>query len=109
MIHLNILLFGGRGANFTLRKDQVARNINNTKITISKGTKFKNIIVIAGDDRKRKVDSASTLIKQYGGKKKNWSKRVATATIKNRKAEVHYYQNKKDNIGRVKFKIKRWL
>ncbi|MBO7732073.1 MAG: hypothetical protein J6S67_05960 [Methanobrevibacter sp.] len=109
MLKLDLILFGGRGANFKLKKDTEAKNTNNAKIVIPAGTQFKNVIVIAGDDRKRKIDEVDGLVKNYGGKKKNWSKRVASATINGKKAEVHYYQNKKDKIGRVKYKIKRWL
>lgn len=106
---LNIQLFGGRGQNFKLKRDRTAKDSNNSEITIPKGTEFKNVIVIAGDDRKRKIDQVKSLVNKYGGKEKNWSKRIAIATIDNKNAEVHYYQNKKDNIGRVKFKIKKWL
>ena len=100
---------GGRGANFKLKKDVIATNFDNTEITMPKGTEFKNVIVIAGDDRKRKIDVIDKLVSTFGGKAKNWSKRSATAYINGEKAEVHYYQNKKDQKGRVKFKIKRWL
>lgn len=109
MIKLNIQMFGGRGANFTLKKSTVAVNTNKTNIVLPKGTIMKNVIVIAGDGSKRKIDIINKLVKQYNGKPKNWSKRVATTKINGKRAEVHYYQNKKDNIGRVKYKIKRWF
>lgn len=108
MISLNIFMFGGRGQNFILKKDKVALNVDRTTIIIPKGTRFTNIIVIAGDGKRRKIDEINNLTNRYSGKPKNWSKRVATAKINGTRAEVHYYQNKKDNIGRVKYKIKRW-
>lgn len=109
MITLNVQLFGGRGANFKLKKDKVAINVDRTNITIPKGTEFKNVIVIAGAGKKRKIDEIKNIVSKFKGNEKNWTKRVATAVINKRKAEVHYYQNKKDNIGRVKLKIKRWF
>ena len=39
---------GGRGQNFTLKRDEKAKNVDNTEIVIPKGTKFSNIILIAG-------------------------------------------------------------
>lgn len=108
-MRLDIQLFGGRGQNFDLKKDAIAKNTDGTNIVIPSGTKFKNVIVIAGAGVRRKIDEVNGIIKKYGGKPKNWSKRTADATIDGRKAEVHYYQNKKDRIGRVKFKIKRWF
>lgn len=109
MIKFDIQLFGGRGANFSLKKNTAAVNVGKAKIMIPKGTYIKNVIVIAGAGSKRKIDEVNSLVNKYGGNKKNWSKRVGFAKINNKKAELHYYQNKKDNIGRVKYKIKRWI
>ena len=109
MLKLYIQLFGGRGANFTIKKNTTAKIGKNAKITIPKGSVMKNVIVIAGSGSKRKIDTINKITNKYNGKAKNWSKRVATTKINGKKAEVHYYQNKKDNIGRVEYKIKRWL
>jgi hypothetical protein len=109
MLELNIQLFGGRGANFSIKRNVSAQFGRSSNLIIPKGTQMRNVIVIAGAGSKRKIDVINTLTKKYNGSSKNWSKRVAIAKINGKKAEVHYYQNKKDNIGRVEYKIKRWL
>lgn len=106
MIKFNIQLFGGRGASsnlnsrmsFSLKKDVKIKNT-----IIKKGTKFTNVVELAGGKRRRKVDKANYLSKKYGGNPENWSKRRATVVIGNKKREVHYFQHPR--VGKVEYKF----
>ncbi len=99
---------GGRGASSN-KNSRMNYTIKNDITTdkgeiIPKGTKVTNIIEIASGKRKRKIDEIGNIIKQYGGKENDWSKRRGTILINGKKKEIHYYQN--DKIGKVKYKFK---
>lgn len=91
-------------------------NIRGTEYNIKQGTYITNVEIIAGKDVKRQIDDIKRLINEHpkrNGEKtlaSDWQKvkGIAIIDINNgKKAEVHWYQCK--DVGKVEFKIKRWL
>lgn len=90
--------------------------IKGTEFSIKQGTYIQNVHVIAGKGVRRDIDDINRLVNSYkkgngeSTSSKDWQKVVGTAIIdieNGKKAEVHWYQCK--DIGKVEFKIKRWL
>lgn len=86
--------------NFTIKNKIVTKKGE----IIPRNTKVTNVVEIAGGKRKRKIDDIDRLIKTYGGKEQDWSKRRGTVIIDNQKKQLHYYQNNK--LGKFEFKFK---
>ncbi len=75
---------------------------------IKRGSTITNVEVIAGKDVRRQIDDIRRLVRVHGGKAKDWQKVKGHAILSDgRKIETHWYQAK--NVGKVEFKIKRWL
>ncbi|MET3634449.1 minor capsid protein [Streptococcus porcorum] len=75
---------------------------------IKRGSTITNVEVIAGKDVRRQIDDIRRLVRVHGGKAKDWQKVKGHAILSDgRKIEAHWYQAK--NVGKVEFKIKRWL
>lgn len=75
---------------------------------IQPGSKITNVEVIAGKDVRRQIDDIQRLVREHGGNAKDWQKVKGTAMLSDgRKIEAHWYQAK--NVGKVEFKVKRWL
>ena len=90
--------------------------IKGTEFPIKQGSYIENVKVIAGKGVRREIDDINRLVETYlksNGEKtspKDWQKVVGTAIIEvesGKKAEIHWYQCK--DIGKVEYKIKRWL
>ena len=86
------------------------------KFSIKQGTYIQNVVVIAGKGVRRDIDDIKRLVREHkkeNGEEtspKDWQKVTGIAIIdvgKGEKAEVHWYQCK--DVGKVEFKIKRWL
>lgn len=77
------------------------------------GTRVENPTVFAGYRGVKPLnpDTVAGLVGEYGGKPEKWqhAKGVGTLDVDGDevKAEVHWFQE--ESIGKVKFKIKRWL
>lgn len=75
---------------------------------IQPGSKITNVEVIAGKDVRRQIDDIQRLVREHGDNEKDWQKVKGTAMLSDgRKIEAHCYQAK--NVGKVEFKVKRWL
>lgn len=75
---------------------------------IKRGSKITNVEVIAGKDVRRQIDDIRRLVREHGGNAKDWQKVKGIATLSDgSKIEAHWYQAK--NVGKVEFKVKRWL
>lgn len=84
---------------------------------IKQGSTITGVKVIAGKSVKRQIDDINRLVNEHtkmNGEKtspNDWQKVIGFATIEVegmlKKAEVHWYQCK--DIGKVEFKIKRWI
>lgn len=103
---------GGRGAFSKLKKSTVYDSETGDRFNFAENTKIQNAEVFAGKGTKVSLHEgvAEGLTKEYGGEPSNWQHSKGIAYIdyygENRKAEVHWFQEK--NVGKVKFKIKRW-
>ncbi len=77
------------------------------------GTKIQDVQVFAGKGCKKNLNEevAEGLEKQIGGKASEWQHVKGNGVIdfygEERKAEVHWFQEK--SVGKHKFKVKRWL
>lgn len=100
------------------KKIYVKNSINGIegKFSIKQGTYIQNVVVIAGKGVRRDIDDIKRLVREHkkeNGEEtspKDWQKVTGIAIIdvgKGEKAEVHWYQCK--DVGKVEFKIKRWL
>lgn len=77
-------------------------------LPIKQGSTITNVEVIAGKDVRRQIDDILRLVREHGGKAKDWQKVKGHATLSDgTRAEVHWYQAK--NVGKVEFKVKRYL
>ncbi|NQG19366.1 hypothetical protein HO710_05185 [Streptococcus suis] len=75
---------------------------------MKRGSKITNVEVIAGKDVRRQIDDIRRLVREHGGNAKDWQKVKGIATLSDgSKIEAHWYQAK--NVGKVEFKVKRWL
>lgn len=81
--------------------------------TFVEGTIIQNVKVFAGKGVSTPLaeEVKNGLSEQHGGEPEDWQHAKGIGIIdfyeENRKAEVHWFQA--DGIGRIKFKIKRWL
>lgn len=77
------------------------------------GTRVTNQTVFAGSGTKRqlKEEVVEGLIREFGGSPSKWQHAKGNGVLNDngeeRTAEVHWFQE--ETIGRVKFKLKRWL
>ncbi len=77
------------------------------------GTKIQNVQVFAGNGCKKQLNEevANGLAEQIGGNASDWqhAKGIGVLNVygEDRKAEVHWFQEK--TVGKHKFKVKRWL
>lgn len=78
---------------------------------IVEGSKITKVVVFAGKGAKKPVRVAEHLSRQYGGDVDGWQHTRGEGIIetngKQRKAELHWFENK--DVGRIKMKVKRWL
>lgn len=112
-------IFVPKSLGAAAKKIYVKNDINNvrgTDFSIKQGTYITNVEVIAGKGVKRQIDDIERLLREYpkqNGDKtsnKDWQKMKGIAIIdigNGKKAEVHWYQC--NDIGKIEFKIKRWL
>lgn len=77
------------------------------------GTKIQNAEVFAGYGGKKalRVEVAEGLAEEFGGQPDKWQHSKGVATLdyfgEETEAEVHWFQE--ETVGKVKFKVKRWL
>lgn len=77
------------------------------------GTRIKNVEVFAGKGVRKglKLEVKEGLTSRYGGKEDDWQHVKGFGVLncygENRSAEVHWFQC--TGVGRVEFKLKRWL
>lgn len=78
-------------------------------VRIKQGSTITNVNVIAGKDVRRQIDDIRRLTTQYKTKnEKLWQKITGIATLENdRVAELHWYQH--PEVGKVEFKVKRFI
>lgn len=76
---------------------------------IKDGSVIKQVNVIAGKGVKRQIEDINRLVKENPGTKPtDWRKMTGIAEMSNgKKAEVHWYQA--PNVGKIEFKVKRWV
>jgi hypothetical protein len=76
---------------------------------IKDGSVIKQVNVIAGKGVKRQIEDINRLVKENPGTKPtDWKKMTGIAEMSNgKKAEVHWYQA--PNVGKIEFKVKRWV
>lgn len=76
---------------------------------IKGGSTIKKVNIIGGKGVRRQIDDINRLVRENpGSKAEEWQKVTGIAEMSNgKKAEVHWYQAK--NIGKIEFKVKRWL
>lgn len=79
------------------------------EMPIKGGSIIKKVNVIAGKGVRRGIDDINRLVRTNPGTKpSDWQKVTGIAEMINgEKAEIHWYQAK--NVGKVEFKLKRWL
>lgn len=91
-------------------------NIRGTEYSIKQGTYIEKVEIIAGKGVKRQIDDINRLVREHlkqnneKTSSNDWQKAKGIVIIdigKGKKAEVHWYQCK--DIGKVEWKIKRWL
>ncbi len=94
---------GAKWANYQINMG------DGTFATFQEGSKLQDKEVFAGKGCRRVIDEEDRLIRQYGGKRGQWKKVKAKATIvsngKTYTENVHWYEE--DSVGKVEFKIKR--
>lgn len=77
------------------------------------GTEISSVEVFAGKGVRKKLrpEVVAGLRRQYGGRSKDWQHVKGVGTIdlgdRSKTAEVHWFQE--PTVGKIKFKIKRWL
>lgn len=76
---------------------------------IKSGSTIKKVNIIGGKGVRRQIDDINRLVRENpGSKAEDWQKVTGIAEMSNgKRAEVHWYQAK--NIGKIEFKVKRWL
>ena len=77
------------------------------------GTTIHNVQTFAGHGvrNKLKPQTLQGLVKEFGGRPKNWKHVKGIGTLnfygRPRQAEVHWFEEK--SVGKVKFRVKVWL
>lgn len=76
---------------------------------IKGGSTIKKVNIIGGKGVRRQIDDINRLVRENpGSKAEDWQKATGIAEMSNDKmAEVHWYQAR--NVGKIEFKVKRWL
>lgn len=103
----------GRSVGAAALNYKIKDKATNKTYTFVPGTEITNIEIFAGKGAKSKLRPEVTkgLVKDFGGKEKNWQhvKGIGFIDMGNgsQKAEVHWFQEK--SVGKRQFVIKRWL
>ena len=99
----------GRSLGAAAHRDDV-RLPDGSHAKLTEGTRVTGVKVIAGAGSKRKIDDVDRLVRTYGGKREDWSKRRGTGQVDDlglsRRCELHWYQC--EEAGRVEMKVKRF-
>lgn len=103
----------GRSIGAKARNYKIVDYSTGEVFTFVEGTIIQNVKVFAGKGVSTPLaeEVKNGLSEQHGGEPEDWQHAKGIGIIdfygENRKAEVHWFQA--DGIGRIKFKIKRWL
>lgn len=99
---------GSRSKNY-----QIDDKETGIKYYFAEGTRVENPTVFAGYQGTKPLepDTVAGLVREYGGNPNKWqhAKGIGTLAVGEDeiRAEVHWFQE--ESVGKVKFKIKRWL
>ena len=96
---------GAKWANYKINMG------DGTFATFQEGSKLQDKEVFAGKGCRRVIDEEDRLLRQYGGKRGQWKKVKAKATVVWKgtieKIETHWYEE--DSIGKIEFKFSKWV
>ena len=103
----------GRSIGAKAKNYDIIDKIDGSVYNFIEGTRILNAKVFAGYKGAKPLyqETVDGLVEQYGGKPEKWQhcKGIGTLNVENEevRAEVHWFQE--ESVGKVKFKVKRWL
>ena len=104
---------GARARKFYVSTTKPVKEGNTANWALVEGSEIKCVTIISKGNKIRDVDRLRNMYKDKGRTTKieDWEKvagiGVVTNGEKQRKCELHWYQCK--NIGKIEFKVKKWI
>lgn len=73
-------------------QQQLSYVYNGEKLFIPRGTKFENVVTMAGSGAKTQIRIVDRLVKTYGGTAEEWKKQAGKVTSDKYVFDIHWYQ-----------------